>query len=452
MPASESKNSHSRGGMILATLFVVFLSMAGMALLTHTLIHQHVLSARIKKISETERIFQELIWYQHHFREKVFNDHIVQIPSPESDYFNTDTFPSTQVNKALIENSFSSHTLDYSQYRRIRIMDHIQIHSLKGNRHLKSDIIIDLLTGNIPIYLIPFFLNADIEVPEEFYLNENHIDIQSRGQFLIDDFPVNFDVTGFLADALNIQGSLLGWKEIRQKFGFEISDDPIEKGIYILEEGGRIESVFIQGDLEKLIFSCDEEFQKVAFVQDGQSHSIRYKPGEDFFQCWIPAIPVQAVFNQNIVVNGNLWSLEQGQKQAFTENTEIKLLVSGQTVISTSLENQSLEIEKIRLNNLTLIAGAHDLTNPDGKQPAVTVDTGEKTTIRANILVQGRFENRNDETEIVGSLFAREITNRGRLSIRPAGYGFDSNPYFFTGIMTFISDFFVDFIEEVYDV
>jgi len=317
---------------------------------------------------------------------------------------------------------------------------------------LKSDIFIDLLTGNIPLYLIPFFLNADIEVPEEFYLNENHIDIKSRGQFLIDDSPVNFDVTGFLADALNLQGSLLCWKEVRQKFGFEISDDPIEKGIYILEDEGRIQSIFIQGDLEKLIFSCDEEFQKMVLVQDGQSHSISYKPGEDYFQCWIPSIPVQTVFNQNIVVNGNLWGLEQGQKPAFLESAEIKLLVSGRTRISTSLESQSLEIEKIRLNNLTLIAGAHDLYNPDGSQPVVTIDAEEKTTIQANILVQGRFENRNSETEIVGSLFAREIINQGRLTIRPAGSGFDSGPYFFTGIMTLISDFFIDFIEEVYDV
>ena len=452
MPGSRQKTGPLKGSMILAVMFVVFISLAGMVLLTHTLAHQHVLSARIKKISETERILQELMYYQHHYREKVFNDPIAHILSPESDYFNIETFPSIRVHQTLIENSFSSRILDHAQFRRIRITNHIQIHSLKRNDHLKSDVIIDLISGNIPLYLIPFFLNADIKIPEVSYLNDNHIDIRSRGRFLIDDFPVNFDVTGFLADALNIRGNLLSWRDIREKIGFETSDNPIETGIYILEEEGRIKSIFIQGDLEKLIFSCGEGIQNVRLVQNGQSYSIEYRPGEEYFQCWVPDIQLQSVFNQHIIVNGNLWSLEQDQKPGLLENADIKLLVSGQTVITTSLQSHNLEIDRIRLNNLTLIAGFHDLYRPDESRPVVTVDTNEKAALQATILVGGKFENRDRETTIEGSLFAREIQNQGDLTICPAGSGFSPDPFFHTGIMTVISGFFIDFIEEVYDV
>lgn len=444
--------AQSRGSMILAILFVVFLSLAGMALLTHTLVHQHILSARAKKIAETERIYQELIFYQHQFREKVFGDNLLNIHCPESDYFNLDIFPDVQVNQVLIKNSFSNRIQQQDDYRKIRIIDTIQILSLKSRYQLKTNVIIDLLSGNIPLHLITFFLQAKIEIPEDIYLKENHIEVKAKGQYLIGDIPVDFDVTGFLADALKIQGNQLSWAEIRKKFGFDISDEPIEKGIYILAEEGRVETIFIQGDLQKLIFSTREGIQEIQFHLGGQCYQLSYQPQQNYFRCWDPQIPVQSVFNQKIIVNGNLWSLEQSQQSAFLESTNIKLLVSGQTVITTSLETQNLDIEKIRLNNLTLIGGTHDLFLPENSQPGVTVDIEGKAIIQATILVQGRFENRSEELEISGSLFAEEVHNQGRLTIHSTDSGFDSGTYFHTGIITIIIDFFIDFIEEVYDV
>ncbi len=449
----ERETKHkSKGSMITAVLFVVFVTFIGFTLLTHTIIQNRIIKHRIKKITETEKIQQELIHYLHHFREKIFNENLRNVQSPETDYFSCEFFPEKVSNQVIIKNNFRNRIEEKSFYRKIRIINNIDARSLKSNHVLNADAIIDLLSGNIPLSLISLFINTKINIPPEIYLEENNIEIKNPANFIIDDIPVDFDISSFLIDALKIKGDLLNWAEIRKKFGFEISDDPINNGIYFIIENNSLESIFIQGDLQKLIFAVYNELQVIQFHFEGKSYEIRYQPGEEYFRSWNDQIQDTTLFNEKIIVNGNLWCLEQQGKSAFNKNSNIKLLVSGQTIIRTSLETENLELEKLKLTNLTLIASYHNLYNLENKQPEILVETKDKTKIQATIIANGAFGNNCSELELSGSLFAKTMQNDGKLTINFIRSGFDSGQYFHTGNITTVFNFFIDFIEEVYNV
>jgi hypothetical protein len=443
---------NERGSIGLAILFILLISFIGLSMLGHVITHQRIVRARTRKTVQTDRLYQHLILYLHQLRDTVFSGEWQKFAEPEQDYFNQAHFPDEQNRDIEMKNSFYHSCTDRQIYRKITIDHTVTALSIRHPYRLQAGVTVELLCGRIPLTFFPFFLNQKIDIPENTFLKENRITITDEPRPIISDMDSEFNTAEFLLHSLKIQGSCLDWRYIREKFGLPPSDAPIEGGIYFIIEGDCIESIFIQGDVEGLVFSTLNENQIIRLTRQGQDYEISYKPGEYDFLCPDNWITGPYLFQEKIIVNGNLWSLAQENDYAFLEQTALTLLVSGQTVIHSSLKTRgdSLNLKKFKSTGLTLIASGHGLyTSADG-QSKVTIADSAKTELDLSLMINGKVTNRSSDLKISGSLFARDLENTGSIEIAFRQSNLDPAEYFITTDFKYIQRFFIDFIEEVY--
>jgi hypothetical protein len=297
----------------------------------------------------------------------------------------------------------------------------------------------------------PLFLNKKGEGPEESFLENHRINIGGTGNFIISDTVVEFHVSDFLIDSLKIGGEILNWENLRKKFGLEIKDEVIEKGIYFIVEGNVLESIFIQDDLQRLIFSAENGLQIIQFYIAGELYELRYPPGQEGFFYWDNQVKNDSFFKEKIVVNGSVWSVEQKNDLAFHDDSRITLFVSGKTVIRTSLKAEHLDVKKMNIPKLTLICSNNSLFNsPD--QSEVMVAAPGKTTTEVSFLVNGTFSNQCPDLKIGGNVFAKDLKNEGVMGIFPRKFNALLSVYFFTRDFKCVYQFIIDCIEEIHDV
>ncbi len=442
----------SRGNITVALAFILLMAFIGLSLLTFTLTHSKISAARAKKILETERIFQDLYYHLHHFKEKIFNEDITAFNQPELEYFNNTYFPDQQVGDSSITNSFCFIEKQEQTYKNIRIMNTIDAAAGKHNYRVRAGAEVNLLCGKIPLTAFPLFINQGIDKPVDTFLKENNIVHKPDQNVVINDMETELDVNRLLLDSLKIEGTSLTWAKIREKFGFEVSDKPIEEGIYLLVEEDRVESIFIQGDVERIIFSVQDTRQKICIMKNGIAYDLGYQPEGSYFQCWDPQIDTASIFKETIVVNGSAWSIEQSGNAAFLGNSNIKLHISGQAVITSNLQTEGFDLKKTTLNNLTLISSSKGLPGPLNPDAGISIDADkEEVKVQAALITDGKFENRCSRADLSGSLFAKDLENNGVLEISHLNSKFDAGQYFTTTDFKYISQFSIPYIEEVYD-
>lgn len=227
-----------KGNILVSVVFVTFLAFVGFSLLTFTVMHTKIVRARTMKLVKTDRIYQDLIYYLHHFREKVFNESIRDFNQPGQDYFNTAYFPDIITdNKHQIIHSFDYFEIPKTYYTKTRIIVTLDASSTTStyNYCWNSQVFIDILSGKIPLTIFPFFMNRGTENPTpvdaETFLRENNVINKSDKKVVIDDIEAELGIHEFLIDALKITGTNMSWREIREKFGLPPSDEPIPPGI-----------------------------------------------------------------------------------------------------------------------------------------------------------------------------------------------------------------------------
>ena len=422
------------------------------------------------KLVETDAIYQDLIVYLHHFRERIFNENLRDFPEPGVEYFNSAHFPDcTLQQNHFIPHSFQSEEIPQAYFKKTRITAAIAIASTSPNRNnyrIDSEVFIDLLAGEIPLTAIPFFMNTGGEgttepVDIDVFLKENNIVNRSDKKLIVADIEVKLNIADFLLKALKITGSNASWRETREKFGLPPSDEPIPQGLYLVVEEGVVESVFIQGDVERLIFAVDNDVQVIRFIRDTTPYELRYKPGENQFSSWDYSIDPGVSFREKIIVNGSVWSIEQEGDGAFVPPADITLLVSGKAVIRSNLETAAdhFNWNQVQLSNLKLVCSKKDLEpvfDQEGPGPEVVVDvegveSGDETDLSLSIIVDGRLTNKNSQVKLSGSLYCKELENNGTIAIHHLDAAVTGNNPFSTVDFKYIDGFYIYFIEEVYD-
>jgi len=452
-----------KGNILVSVVFVTFLAFVGISLLTFTVMHIRIVRARTMKLVKTDRIYQDLIYYLHHFREKVFNESIRDFNQPGQDYFNINYFPDIITgSEHQIIHSFDYFEIPKAYYTKTRIIVTIDASSTSDSYCLNSEVFIDILSGKIPLTIFPFFMNRGTENPTpvdaETFLRENNVINKSDKKVVIDDIDAELGIHEFLIDALKITGTNLSWSEIRERFGFPPSDDPIPPGIYFLVEDGALESIFIQGDIERMIFSARDQTQKIRLIKNTVPYELYYKPEESYFECWDYSVTGDILYKEKIIVNGSVWSIEQESDGAFAELSNLTLLVTGKAVIRSNLETAEpyLSLRQSRLSNLKLACGQEHLEHlfdGGGTESGVVVDNIDKTAptnLQVSVIVDGKFTNKDPDLKLSGSLYCKDLENTGTIEINHIDAVVPEKNYFSTMDFKYINQFLIHFIEEVY--
>ena len=446
----------NKGNILMSILLLVLVTFLGLGLLNVTIFHTRIRGARNYKNTAVERMEQELIYYLHHFREKVMNTSIKDIPHPETEFFNRVQFPDSKGildNKLSITNSFSYVDFPFNGFTKFRVRDCIHVSSGKNNYALNSEVFVDMVCGRIPLMFFPFFLNKEIDKPEEIYLDENGVFDNNGGNPVIGELEVEIDTTGYLMECLGIPGDALTWALIRQKFGFELTDEPLPEGIHLLIEDGVLRCIFIQGDVDRLLFSTEGDIQKIVLIRGYTSREYHYKPGENYFLYWDDLRSEEMLYAENILVNGNIWSLEQDGDAAFTSNSNITLFATGEIVIRTNLkaDDEGAGSNVVRSTHLTLLSCFEKVFGQEGKTPGITVDTIDAEaggTVQVSIVTEGKVINKNPKLKVEGSVFGKELENEGILEIDHLDSNSACSNFFRTGEFNYIYHFHINSIEE----
>jgi hypothetical protein len=452
-----------KGNILISVIFVTFLAFIGISLLTYTVMHTRIVRARTMKLVKTDQIYQDLIYYLHQFREKVFNEKIQDFSQPGQDYFNATYFPDIITKKNhQITHSFDYFEIPKNYYTKTRIIVTLDAFSTTDSYWLNSQVFIDILSGKIPLTVFTFFMNRGTENPTpvdaETFLRENKVINKSDKKVVIDEIEAELGMHEFLIDALKITGTNLSWRKIREKFGFPPSDEPIPQGIYFLVEDGVLESVFIQGDIERMIFSARDQTQKIRLIKNTVPYELYYKPQESYFACWDYSVSGDMVFKEKIIVNGSVWSIEQEEDGAFAELSDITLLVTGNAVVRSNLETAEpyLSLRQSKLSNLKLVCGKEHLEHlldwgDTGSGVVIdNVDKTNPTNLQVSVIVDGKFTNKDQELKLSGSLYCKDLENTGTIEINQVDAVVPEENYFSTVDFKYINQFLIHFIEEVY--
>ncbi len=438
----------SRGNIVIALLFMLLLAASGMALLTHTGYHLEVVAARRERRLGAAALGQALLLGMHRFREKLAASDMNAYPAPESDFFNEANFPEAAESGFLCRHDFTNFILrDAEGFRVTRVLALIRASGGGGRLAGAGRAGVDLVSGDIPAGEFGLLVSQKSEKVPDAFLAAHGVDYAGSQLPQVGNFAVAADIKGMLADALGLPVDVPDWRRIREKFGLAPSDAPMPPGVYLARDEEEVSAVFVEGDLQKLVFSAVGGWQSIRFSQNGRSGELRYQPGLRG-GAWNNDDLGGALFGEKIVVHGSVWSIEQAGPAAFLPAARIELLACGRLVVRSGLESGNLDLGKEKFPGLLLMTAGRDFFSDEEVDDDVVIDVDGDAVVQAQVVSSGTLVNGDADVKITGSLFARDIENAGKLQIGAAAGDFAFDDRVLLSNFKFLKNFRVHFIEE----
>jgi len=441
--------SNRRGSLVLSVAFVVFAASIGFALMTHTVHFLRIQGARSRLARDRGRLGFALTERFHRFRERILAEDFSAWPDPEVSFFNETLFPPERNDTVETTIRFHFHTERLAEFSRHRFRAAVGAHTTTAPHEVRSEAVFDLYNGCIPLSRFPLILRRQNETDPGDYLRERNIRYEGQIPPVVIEESGGFDVSAFLANALKLRGGNLTWRSLREKLNMPVSDEPIEAGVYPIRTAEELTAVFVQGDLDRLVLGIQDGWQEVCLVFRGTPFQLRYRPGGGELLCWDASIPRDCPFAEHIIVNGDLWSLEKGEApDAFLEEANLTLSVSGDVHISDTLTQENLSLRPFGRTRFILICGRHALSAAGTEDNRVRVAVDGDARIEGTLLIDGRLENLAESLVIRGGLSAKDIENAGDMTIHSASPETPIDDYFLSPAMQRVMTFAVESIEE----
>ncbi len=436
------KNKSNEGLIITSILFITLISFIGIAILSSTLFHNKIIGAREKRGIDVSRLNANLIKYLHNFREKIYLTNLNTFNNVSDDFFNIENFCDKKDGTSIITNKFNNIIKYKNKYSSVIINDRIISSADNIKLKLEAMINIDILSGNIPLSKIPLYINNKTNKSKESFLVDNKVKINSSSFFTKDDINANLKLDDFLIDSLHMEGCILNWKSIRKSCGIEINNMPLPIGVYPFFNkiyDGILDGIFIQGDVQEIMFSIENDKQKLIITQSNKEYLIKYKPKKYILEYWGSEFEEVILFKEKIIINGNVYSLVSNGEFAFLNTTNMSLYSSGIVYI-----NSSLSSNDFLCSNLKIITGSNQFfkkTKQSGQIVINKTNTGTPTRLSISLIATERLINNASDTAIIGSICTKEFNNKGSLSITGSNRANGNDVFFTTEKFTFIKDF-----------
>ncbi|HEX7503531.1 MAG TPA: hypothetical protein VF451_08930, partial [Acidobacteriota bacterium] len=245
----------ARGHIVLALLFLLLLSVSGLALLTHTGLHLQIIAARKDKRLAAAALERTLVLSLHRYRETLAAADMNAFQEPENEFFNQGTFPDALEGGFTSRHQFSCVPLsDNEGFRVVRILDLMQVSRGGSRLSFSGRAGIDLFQGSFPASEPGLLVSKrSVETPAAFLAGRG-VEYAGSTVPLVGEFTLVRETGLLLSEAMGLPGQVPDWRLIREKFGLEPSDAPVPPGVYLVRDGEEVAAVFVQGDLQKLEF------------------------------------------------------------------------------------------------------------------------------------------------------------------------------------------------------
>lgn len=349
------------------------------------------------------------------------------------------------------QTSFSLHRLKsfptyFSTTYRVRIESTGMLEYGDSKKHSLLEAELQALSGRIPLPSLPFLLGQNL-TPEQKqnFLSDNNITITMPTSLpeipLITDeeiIPQQADM--LIPQALKIKifsPQDLSPAILRQALGLEPSTDPVPDGVYLIRDDLGLGGIFVQGDLDELIFAIENDFQVVSFVQGQNLWILKFSPslGKTSFQAPGESFSYDLVPRGIFIIEGKILSLGGGiidTSGLVTLNPDAEIpcilrgvnltIISSDTITLTAhLIHQGVKWQdgvpylKDTSSQLNIFACGENIWGEDSGSGEIVIqaETADETKIQASltaakkgILIQGE----NQNIHVYGSIHTQEYS------------------------------------------
>lgn len=238
--------------------------------------------------------------------------------------------------------------------------------------------------------------------------------------------------------------SLPNWL-LRQVLGLESGNEPIPRGVYLVQDSLGPGGIYVQGDLDRLALGIDNAFQVIQFQQKESRWLLRFNPatGRASFRSPLGSQDFDKLPIPLVMVNGKVLSLTSGcpgsdgflveTKEdvwpAFLSGVKITIVCSGRLDIVSSLYSDGLEWKeglpylKSQQSQLIIWSTGHDFQTAELTDGGINLVSHpeEKRIIQASLIAGGqglKTDQAGEKIALIGSLAATAISlPRSQLNI-----------------------------------
>ena len=451
-----SDKTRMRGNILVALLFVMLFATLSITLLTHSIGHQRIMRIRTLRSRALSSVRDDLNMEMHHVFSTTNHMDLSALVQPSRGIFSTENFPSRQTNMTDLAHDFTFRDSSCAGMEHHDVIDRIRATARHDPYEMEGEIQCRILSGAIPLRLVPIFLTGELPASTSAreWLWHRNVSVDGSTVPIVRETPITLDIKRIAINALHLEGTDLTWSEIRSRLGLPIMEAPPPPGVYLLRDLERIDAILVQGDLTKLGFCRTDAGQAIHLEQGGHTYVLEYEPEGTVVDCWDMAPISTTVFSECIVVNGNcprISTIQDKEKpgKAFHPDSDIVLLVTGESAITSSLESDHLGIRHTSPPGLTLICGKSGIL--DQGESGITVDSGEDVTLDTSLITSGIISTSKESVNIHGTLCAGTLENKGKVSVEYAAGENRLLDDLLTHHLCLVQRIFLSRIEEVYD-
>ncbi len=437
-----------RGHVVLVLLFALLLAACGMALLSHGELHVQVVAARRNRRMAATAREQALLLGLHRYREKLAGAELQSAADPEAELSGPDLLPPWNEGEIEVSLESSRRLLRCGEgFRVTRIEGLLRAVSRGGRQEHAGRASVDLVSGDVPAGEAGLVIGGT-PAPAAFWLAGHGVSYHGSLLPQVGCPAMAIDQGKLLAAALGLAVELPDWRAIREAFGLEPSGAPVLPGVYLAGDAGKVPAVFVEGDLQKLVFVAALGWQEITFVSGGQSRKLRYRPSEASLSWSGDPGRDGACFGEKIVVHGNVWEIRQEGKAAFLDGSRIELLASGRMNVATGLEGENLELGNKRFPKVLLMTCGRDFFSNEAVDGGVAFIQAGDAVVDAQVIAAGPVVNGQGRLDLGGGLLAAGIENQGEIHVAGAAGDFELGRQVRLPGFRLLRDFRIHFIEE----
>jgi len=442
---------NNRGSIILTASFMLLTGFLGFSLLNLTLIHNRTVKARKIYEQRSELIHNKLIYHLHNDKKKIIGTRFKSSLDDFSVYFSQKSYPSVIDGTVRIVKSFSFNSHNFNLFKLIR--GKYLIYSTANNKRHKwrSGNTFDIISGDIPINFIPLLVNSK-NVNNKIKNSVNgSISPPNKKDISNPEYESVFDTSAHIASILGIDTTSVNISYLTKLLTPEEKKSHLKNGIYMLRRTEKSGPVFVQGNIDKIELSIEDNKQVIELFQNGNYFRIIYT--QEFFsyvsgsQCETSGYK----FNEKFIINGDVNSIRSKTTPSISPFANPELIILGNARIVSSIIGSKRSGTSNNSSSLTIICSSSPFY-PANKYPNIIFEGENPLIIDGSINISGDVINRSKELQINGNIYCENIEDKGKFRVNSNG---SLNPIswnnFFIKNFAVLKNFRTDFIEEVFD-
>lgn len=411
---NNNKLPPNKGFILIGALLMLSLGLSALCLLLAAQNHHHIWRQRMHRLSESRTQRNRIIRISHRMmdclmcdalpeKETILNPeywlHMLERCTDGDEGFNTIKCK----NQILSEDPFEPDCVDLELTLTSRDKQPGMAHQgIFQGRYF---------SGCFPLGSVPMLLNDpnSASVPYDslfsrISLPRNSFSSRSASPFEPESW---LDPLPLLTSPLGLENRVPDWRVLGRIVGLDLNTAPGE-GVYTVLDQGTLKALLVYGNLDKLILSQKNERQCVEFFGSGFRSHFSYSISPTFCSLSQSNLPTDTQFSQNIVIIGNINSLEQSGEFGLTSFCNLYIYVDGAICINGSIRSQPPTSEKAKQGSLILIS-AGIVKEAVSLPPGISWGPGRGLHLDGHLITTGTIQCSGEELTLTGSLSATEI-------------------------------------------